>query len=186
MMPPLSERGKHAHSPSLWRRNMSVLKRRAARMPAGMTGWLLSYHDRRSMSPLCMRRGSQPTQWASRGIYRMTTAVGYLTGFANEHASEALPGALPVGRNSPQRCPYGLYAEQISGTAFTAPRADNRRTWCYRIRPSAQHRPFRRIDNGRLTSDFAATATPTPNQLRWNPLPIPDQTNSTDFISGLV
>ena len=66
----------------------------------------------------------------------------YLSGFGNEFATEALPGALPQGRNSPQRCPYGLYAEQISGTAFTAPRHANRRSWLYRIRPSVTHRPF--------------------------------------------
>ena len=112
-------------------------------------------------------------------------ALEYSSGFGNEHATEALPNALPVGRNSPQRCAYGLYAEQISGTAFTAPRSDNRRSWCYRIRPAAQHRPFRRIDDGRLASDFGAHVTP-PNQLRWNPLPIPDATSPTDFVAGLV
>src|SRR3546814_16563034 len=63
----------------------------------------------------------------------------YLSGFGNEFASEALPGALPLEQNSPQRCPYGLYAEQISGTPFTAPRAENRRSWLYRIRPPVQH-----------------------------------------------
>ncbi len=118
-------------------------------------------------------------------MIRMQEAVAYLSGFGNEHASEALPGALPAGRNSPQRCAYGLYAEQISGTAFTAPRADNRRSWCYRIRPAAQHQPFRRIDDGRITSDFTATVTP-PNQLRWNPSPIPDAGSSTDFVAGMV
>jgi homogentisate 1,2-dioxygenase len=74
----------------------------------------------------------------------------YQSGFANEFATEALPGALPVGRNSPQRAPYGLYAEQLSGTAFTAPRHSNRRSWLYRIRPAAMHLPFERIGNGRL------------------------------------
>ena len=92
----------------------------------------------------------------------------YQSGFGNEFATEALPGALPVGRNSPQRCAYGLYAEQLSGTAFTAPRSDNRRSWLYRIRPSSMHRPFEEIDAGRLVSDFEATPA-TPNQLRWNP-----------------
>src|SRR5277367_5591768 len=67
---------------------------------------------------------------------------GYQSGFANEFATEALPGALPQGRNSPQRAAYGLYAEQLSGTAFTAPRGHNRRSWLYRIRPAAVHRPF--------------------------------------------
>ncbi|HTO49891.1 MAG TPA: homogentisate 1,2-dioxygenase [Burkholderiales bacterium] len=107
----------------------------------------------------------------------------YQSGFANEFATEALPGALPVGQNSPQRCPYGLYAEQISGTAFTAPRHSNRRTWFYRIRPGALHKPFKRIDNGLFTSDFGQVVA-TPNQLRWDPLPIP--TKPTDFIGGLV
>ena len=111
------------------------------------------------------------------------TALHYQSGFGNEFATEALPGALPVGRNSPQRCAYGLYAEQLSGTSFTAPRADNRRSWLYRIRPSAMHRPFERIDAGRLTSDFDM-APASPNQLRWNALPMP--TASTDFVQGLV
>ena len=107
----------------------------------------------------------------------------YQTGFGNSFATEALPGALPVGRNSPQRCAYGLYAEQISGTAFTAPRADNRRSWLYRIRPSAMHRPFERIDAGRICSDFTDEPSP-PNQLRWDPLPMPEK--PTDFVDGLV
>jgi len=107
----------------------------------------------------------------------------YQSGFANEFATEALPGALPSGQNSPQRCPYGLYAEQISGTAFTAPRHANRRTWFYRIRPGVHHKPFKPIDNGLLTNDFAQ-AVATPNQLRWDPLPIPAK--PTDFVQGLV
>jgi homogentisate 1,2-dioxygenase len=107
----------------------------------------------------------------------------YMSGFGNEFATEALPGALPVGQNSPQRCPYGLYAEQLSGTAFTAPRGANRRTWLYRIRPAAVHRPFKRVDDKRLTNDFAALETP-PNQLRWDPLALP--TPPTDFVDGLV
>ncbi|TDY15774.1 homogentisate 1,2-dioxygenase [Paraburkholderia sp. BL6665CI2N2] len=109
--------------------------------------------------------------------------LNYQTGFANEFATEALPGALPVGRNSPQRAPYGLYAEQLSGTAFTAPRHSNRRSWLYRIRPAAMHLPFERIENARLLSRFDEVPTP-PNQLRWDPLPMPDA--PTDFVSGLV
>ena len=107
----------------------------------------------------------------------------YQSGFANDLATEALPGALPVGRNSPQVCPYGLYAEQLSGTAFTAPRADNRRSWLYRIRPSAQHEPFEPLANDRILSSFDG-GTVTPNQLRWDPLPIPG--HSTDLIEGMV
>ena len=108
----------------------------------------------------------------------------YLSGFGNEHASEAIAGALPHGRNSPQRPALGLYAEQISGTPFTTPRALNRRTWMYRIRPSAMHGPFKRIDN-RLWrgAPFAEVEAP-PNRLRWNPLPLPDA--PADFIDGMV
>ena len=112
-----------------------------------------------------------------------TESFNYQSGFGNEFATEALAGALPVGQNSPQRAPYGLYAEQLSGTAFTAPRAANRRSWLYRIRPAAMHQPFRMIANGRIESRFDATPTP-PNQLRWDPLPIPDA--PTDFIDGLT
>jgi homogentisate 1,2-dioxygenase len=107
----------------------------------------------------------------------------YQSGFGNAFSSEALPGALPIGRNSPQRCPYGLYAEQLTGTAFTAPRAENRRAWLYRIRPAAMHEPFVRADDRRIVSAFDAVETP-PNQLRWNPLPMP--TAPTDFVDSLV
>ena len=107
----------------------------------------------------------------------------YLTGFGNEHQTEALPGALPKGQNSPQQAPLGLYAEQISGTAFTQPRHVNRRTWVYRITPSARHQAFRRTDNGHLRSAPFLETEPTPNRLRWNPLPAPE--TPTDFIDGL-
>jgi homogentisate 1,2-dioxygenase len=107
----------------------------------------------------------------------------YQSGFGNEFATEALAGALPVGQNSPQRAPHGLYAEQLSGTAFTAPRAANRRSWLYRIRPAAMHRPFRMVANGRIDSRFDAMPT-SPNQLRWDPLPLPDA--PTDFVDGLT
>lgn len=109
--------------------------------------------------------------------------LSYLSGWGNECSSEALPGALPTEQNSPQQCPYGLYAEQFSGTAFTAPRHVNRRSWLYRIRPTSLHQPFERIDNGRLVSDFSGVE-PSPNQFRWNPVPIPAE--STDFLQGLV
>jgi homogentisate 1,2-dioxygenase len=109
--------------------------------------------------------------------------LAYQSGFGNSVATEALPGALPVGRNSPQRAPYGLYAEQLSGTAFTAPRADNQRSWLYRIRPSAMHQPFEPMKAGRIVSDFAALPA-TPNQLRWNPLPMPQA--PTDLVDGIV
>lgn len=113
----------------------------------------------------------------------ITAPDGYLSGFGNEFATEAIPGALPIGRNSPQHPSYGLYAEQISGTAFTAPRAQNRRSWLYRISPSARHRPFWPMGCRHLTGRFDEIA-PTPNQLRWDPLPIPD--TPVDFVEGLV
>ncbi len=91
---------------------------------------------------------------------------------------------MPQGQNSPQRAPLGLYAEQFSGTAFTAPRATNRRTWTYRIRPSVTHKPFRQISNNLLRSSPFNEAPATPNQLRWDPLPLP--TEPTDFIDGLI
>jgi len=91
-------------------------------------------------------------------------SLTYQNGFGNEFGTEALEGALPTGRNSPQRCGYGLYAEQFSGTAFTAPRHANRRSWLYRIRPAAVHGEFRRVDDGALTSRFDAV-DPSPNQL---------------------
>ena len=108
----------------------------------------------------------------------------YQSGFGNQFETEAVPGALPVGRNSPQKPPHGLYAELISGTAFTAPRHENRRTWTYRIRPSAVHRPYARIDNGAIRSAPFDEVEATPSQLRWNPFPIPGK--ATDFVEGIV
>ncbi|HZS10574.1 MAG TPA: homogentisate 1,2-dioxygenase [Blastocatellia bacterium] len=108
----------------------------------------------------------------------------YQSGFGNEFATEALPGALPKGQNSPQKAPYGLYAEQLSGTPFTAPRAANRRTWTYRIRPSVLQKPFSQISNGLLRSGPFNEIPATPNQLRWDPLPIPGE--PADFVDGLV
>ena len=111
------------------------------------------------------------------------TEFAYSTGFGNEHSSEALPGALPVGRNSPQRAPLGLYAEQHSATAFTEPRAHNRRSWVYRIRPSAAHPPFKPIGDGDLRSAPVLDGVADPNRLRWDPPPLPQE--PTDFVDGL-
>ncbi len=100
---------------------------------------------------------------------------GYLNGFGNEHQSEALPGALPVGQFNPQRPPYGLYAEQFCTTAFTAPRANNRRSWLYRIRPSVVRgdpRPAAAIGRTVRTAPLGECAA-SPNPLRWDPLPRP-------------
>jgi homogentisate 1,2-dioxygenase len=115
------------------------------------------------------------------GIVPATTTV-YQSGFGNEFATEALPGALPVGQNSPQKTPYGLYAEQLSGTAFTAPRHANRRSWLYRIRPAAGHKPFKLLRETAFHNRFDEQPA-TPNQLRWDPFPVPAK--STDFVDGL-
>ena len=107
----------------------------------------------------------------------------YMTGFGNECATEAVPGTLPEGRNSPQRVAHGLYAEQMSGTAFTAPRGENRRSWLYRIRPGAMHGSFESYSQPRFHNDFG-NGPVTPDQLRWNPLPIPER--PADFVDGLL
>lgn len=109
----------------------------------------------------------------------------YHNGFGNHFCSEALPGTLPEGQNTPQKCPKGLYAEQLSGTAFTAPRASNQRTWFYRIRPSATHRPFEKLakQNPLLVSDWSHSDV-NPTQLRWDPFDIPSEPK--DFVEGLI
>ncbi|HEY0333404.1 MAG TPA: homogentisate 1,2-dioxygenase [Stenotrophomonas sp.] len=109
-------------------------------------------------------------------------STGYQSGFGNEFASEAVPGALPQGQNSPQRVAHGLYAEQLSGTAFTAPRGQNRRSWLYRIRPAAMHGTFAAYVQPQLHNDFDQGAV-SPDQLRWSPLPLPQA--PTDFVDGL-
>ncbi len=108
----------------------------------------------------------------------------YQSGFGNTFSTEAERGALPVGQNSPQRAPRGLYAEVLSFTAFTAPRAENLSAWVYRLRPSAMQPAYRRMPNNLLRSGpFAETESP-PHRLRWNPLPIPSK--PTDFVDGLT
>ncbi|MBV6803769.1 homogentisate 1,2-dioxygenase [Xanthomonas campestris pv. lawsoniae] len=114
----------------------------------------------------------------------MHDQTSYMTGFGNEFATEAVAGSLPVGQNSPQRVAHGLYAEQLSGTAFTAPRGENRRSWLYRIRPAAVHGRFSLIEQSRLHNDFGGGPVP-PDQLRWSPLPLPLPATRTDFVDGL-
>ncbi|TGN53399.1 homogentisate 1,2-dioxygenase [Paracoccus liaowanqingii] len=116
----------------------------------------------------------------SQGLTRAPSGgphAGYMPGFGNDFETEALPGALPQGQNSPQKCNYGLYAEQLSGTAFTAPRGQNERTWCYRIRPSVHHA-------GRFvplevphwkTAPHVLPGVTSLGQYRWDPVPVPDR-----------
>ncbi len=113
-----------------------------------------------------------------------SNTTSYQTGFANHFATEAVAGALPVGRNSPQKPAMGLYAEQLSGTAFTAPRDHNFRSWLYRLRPSAQHGAYKPFDQGQVRSAPFNETPPNPNRMRWDPLPLPDQ--PTDWVEGLV
>ncbi|MBQ4810725.1 homogentisate 1,2-dioxygenase [Pseudoalteromonas luteoviolacea] len=114
----------------------------------------------------------------------MSTEFEYMTGFGNEFETEALPGALPVGQFSPQKVKYDLYAEQYNTTAFTAPRAENRRNWFYRIRPSVLQGEYEAMDNG-LVRTGPITEVPTPpSMLRWNPVDVPSE--KTDFIDGLI
>lgn len=105
-------------------------------------------------------------------------------GFGNHFATEALPGALPQGRNSPQQCPYGLYAEQLSGTAFTVGRSGNRHSWLYRIRPAAaDQRPFAPYSGAVGWTNQFNHGPVTPDPLRWDPLPAPNE--PVDFIDGM-
>ena len=117
------------------------------------------------------------------GLTALTT--GYQSGFGNGFETEALPGALPIGRNSPQRCPYGLYAEQLSGSPFTAPRTTNERSWLYRIRPTVKHwGRFQPTDNRLWRSAPGTDPAMPPAPLRWDPLPLP--TTPQSFIEGMT
>jgi homogentisate 1,2-dioxygenase len=111
--------------------------------------------------------------------------LDYMTGFGNDFETESLPGALPKGRNSPQRCPYGLYAEQLSGSPFTAPRDTNERSWLYRIRPSVRH-----MGSYEPYTQKLWRSAPTLHegelpigQRRWDPVPLPDE--PTHFVDGV-
>lgn len=114
----------------------------------------------------------------------MTDALSYMTGFGSHFETEVVPGALPKGRNSPQRPAFGLYAEQLSGSSFTMTRAENRRSWLYRMRPTADHRPFVRYDGAPLLTVIPPKEPLAPNRLRWDPPG--DLPEGADFVDGLV
>lgn len=114
----------------------------------------------------------------------MADGLKYMTGFGGHFESEAVEGALPKGRNSPQRPPFGLYAEQLSGSSFTSPRHENRRSWLYRMRPTADHRPFAAYGGARLFGAAASAEPLAPNRLRWDPPK--DLPDGADFVDGLV
>ncbi|HEX6605229.1 MAG TPA: homogentisate 1,2-dioxygenase [Sphingomicrobium sp.] len=113
----------------------------------------------------------------------MGETLRYMTGFGGHFESEAVEGALPKGRNSPQRPAYGLYAEQLSGSSFTSPRHENRRSWLYRMRPTADHRPFTAYAGAPLFSAPPSAEPLAPNRLRWDPTELP---HGTDFVDGIA
>jgi len=116
----------------------------------------------------------------------MTEPIGYQSGFANQFESEAAPGTLPIGRNSPQRAAQGLYAELLSGSAFTAPRAENRRTWLYRRQPSAICGPYAPLPHAFWKTGAADGVAAPPDPLRWHPTPVPSVAEEQlDFIDGV-
>jgi homogentisate 1,2-dioxygenase len=114
----------------------------------------------------------------------MTDALRYMTGFGGHFETEAVEGALPKGRNSPQRPAFGLYTEQLSGSSFTSPRHENRRSWLYRMRPTADHRPFVAYEGARLFAPGTVKEPLAPNRLRWDPPK--DLPESADFVDGTV
>src|SRR4051812_2361640 len=113
----------------------------------------------------------------------LASTLKYLHGLGSHHETEAVPGALPVGQNSPQKVPFGLYAEQLSGSSFTAPRSRNLRSWLYRLRPAAMHAPFAPLPASAWRTAGHEPADATPDRLRWMPWPMPSR--PTDFVDGV-
>jgi len=130
-------------------------------------------------------RRSAPAESRRPADIESAILPGYMSGFGNSFETEALPGALPIGRNSPQKCNYGLYAEQLSGSPFTAPQATNQRSWLYRIRPGVKHTTrFTPIDRGHIRTAPERDETEMPiGQLRWSPMEMPKE--KTPFVNGL-
>src|SRR5688572_29873367 len=131
-------------------------------------------------------RRSAPAE-SRRSGQEIASAIipGYMSGFGNTFETESLPGALPIGRNSPQKVNYGLYAEQLSGSPFTVPQASNQRSWLYRIRPAVQHTArFERISRGDIRTAPERDDTDLPlAQLRWGPVALPK--GKQNFVTGL-
>ena len=129
--------------------------------------------------------GSTANGMSSGARTTVEAKLRYMSGFGNSFETEALADALPVGRNSPQKCNYGLYAEQLSGSAFTAPQGKNERSWLYRIRPSVKHsQRYAPVDPGLMrTAPNTEERMPMLGQMRWDPLPMPDRPMS--FVEGL-
>ena len=143
------------------------------------------------MKLMCREEPPMTDLTLPKGMIRAPSVAGphegYMPGFGNDFETEALPGALPQGQNSPQKCSYGLYAEQLSGTAFTAPRGQNERTWCYRIRPSVKHTGrFRKIDvPGWKTAPHVLPEVISLGQYRWDPIPMPAKGEALTWVTGM-
>lgn len=124
------------------------------------------------------------SKYTAHGTLVQQDTLMYIPGFGGERSSEARDGALPIGQNTPQKAPLGLYAEQLSGTAFTEPRETNQRTWFYRIHPSAGHTPFAKYPHPGIFANFDAVE-PNPNQFRWMPFKLPEDGVQVNFVDGL-
>ncbi|MCA3633835.1 MAG: homogentisate 1,2-dioxygenase [Methylobacterium sp.] len=130
---------------------------------------------------------NRPVQFSPLAGARTTVegSLAYMSGFGNSFETEALPNALPVGRNSPQKCNYGLYAEQLSGSPFTAPRATNERSWLYRIQPGVKHQGrYRKVGGGLIRTAPNREESSLPiGQMRWMPVPLPGE--RLTFLTGM-
>ena len=130
---------------------------------------------------------NRPVQFSPLAGAKTTVegSLAYMSGFGNSFETEALPNALPVGRNSPQKCNYGLYAEQLSGSPFTAPRSTNERSWLYRIQPGVKHQGrYRKVSPGLIRTAPNREESSLPiGQMRWMPVPIPPE--KLTFLTGL-
>lgn len=143
-----------------------------------------AFHGRRPGAPARAVVPAAPATAAASGP-DLPDPHGYLSGFGRAMQSEALPGALPRDQNSPRRAPYGLYTECINGTPFTQRRAENRRTWLYRVRPSVVQSRAEPVAQQRIVGRFDSCIT-APDLIRWRPLPLPPADRPTDFVDGLV
>jgi homogentisate 1,2-dioxygenase len=147
-----------------------------------------AYHGRRPGQRPEVSMPAGPAQAAAAAAAAGVSAgeeLLYLSGFASSMQSEALPGALPRTQNSPRPSPHGLYIESINGTAFTVKRAENRRTWLYRIRPSLVQSRLEPVPGTRIVGRFDGCIT-APNLMRWKALPLPPADQPTDFLDGLA
>eukprot|EP01012_Entosiphon_sulcatum_P053556 TRINITY_DN736_c0_g1_i1.p1 TRINITY_DN736_c0_g1~~TRINITY_DN736_c0_g1_i1.p1 ORF type:complete len:450 (-),score=63.65 TRINITY_DN736_c0_g1_i1:78-1427(-) len=109
----------------------------------------------------------------------------YLAGHNNQHSSEAIPNSLPKNQNTPQQCAFGLYAEQLNGTSFTTPRRDNQRSWLYKIKPSVDQTRHEEVTDPSYSGITLKWTHSTPAQLRWHPLPLPEEGSRVNFLQGL-